>query len=136
MMKKILLLALVLFSVIGARAEYTHMVFRTLDGAQHSLGLTDLNITFADGELLASGGGRTLSIELTSLKSMEFASDPSGIEEATPMIQNLGKVSVYAVDGRHVGDFDGLQSACSKLSEGMYVFKSESGLTFKMLIAK
>lgn len=130
-MKKYLLLAILAACALGARAEFNRLVFHTLTGDEQSVGLTGLNITFADGQLMATADGESLAIDLVSLESMEFAYvEPSGIAEA-PVD---GVVTAYSADGISYGSFASKDAASQTLPSGLYIIKSETGLTYKLLI--
>lgn len=130
-MKKYLLLAILAACALGARAEFNRLVFHTLTGEEQSVGLTDLNITFADGQLLATADGESVAIDLASLSSMEFAYvEPSGIADAA--IE--GAVTAYSADDISYGTFASKDAASQALPAGLYIIKSETGLTSKLLI--
>lgn len=130
-MKKYLLLAILATCALGARAEFNRLVFHTLTGEEQSVGLTDLNITFADGQLLATADGESVAIDLASLSSMEFAYvEPTGISDAA--IE--GAVTAYSADGISYGTFASKDAASQALPGGLYIIKSETGLTSKLLI--
>lgn len=118
-------------SAFGMHAEFNRLVFRTLTGGEQSVGLTDLKITFADGQLLATADGESVAIDLNSLSSMEFAYvEPTGI--ANTAIE--GAVTAYSADGINYGAFESKDAAAAALPNGLYIIKSETGLTSKLLI--
>ena len=56
-MKKLLILTMLAALTMGARAaEYNYLVFTLNDGTTQSVSATDLNITFANGNLTATSG--------------------------------------------------------------------------------
>lgn len=130
-MKKHLLVAILAVSALCMRAEFNRLVFHTSTGEEQSVGLTDLNITFADGQLLATADGESVAIDLNSLSSMEFAYvESTGITDAA--IE--GAVTAYSAEGISFGKFESKEAACKALPGGLYIIKSETGVTSKLLI--
>lgn len=133
-MKKYLLLIILALTVSVARAEFNRLVFRTLDGEERSVGLTDLNITFANGEMLANSDGEYLNIALASLKSMEFSNNPTSVDVVVAEENIACKVTVYLPDGKLQGVYDSVTSALTALPGGTYILKAENGFTSKISI--
>lgn len=132
-MKKFLLLAILAASVLSVRAEFNKLVFRTLDGEEQSVDLTGLNITFTDGQLLAVSQEASVTISVASLASMEFADgDIDGIQAA----EADATVTAYSTDGICYGAFESKSAASEALPVGLYIIKSASGLTSKLLIKR
>lgn len=133
-MKKYLFCGVMAVASMGVRAEYTSLVFHTQDGDTQSVGLSGLNITFKNGEMMATDSNMaSVSIPVTSLKSMEFSNDQSGIT-AIEAVDIDGQVAVYSVDGVQRGVYESVEAACVSLPAGIYIVKSENGLTSKMMI--
>lgn len=133
-MKKYLFLLCMIIIAFAVHAEYNRLVFRTLDGNEQSVGLTDLNISFVNGEMIAISEGESVKISLASLKSMEFSNAHSSIKDILADKESGGKVSVYNTDGQLFGIYESVKSACAKLPSGIYIIKAESGLTSKIMI--
>lgn len=133
-MKKYLLFIFMAMTAIAVHAEFNRLVFCTLDGEEQSVGLTDLSISFTNGEMIATSEGESVKIPLTALKSMEFSSGMSGNVTVSADNRLEGKITVYNTDGQLYGSFDSMTSACNGLPTGVYVFKAENGLTSKVLI--
>lgn len=133
-MKKYLFLVILALSAFAIHAEYSRLVFQTLNGETKSVGLTNLNITFTNDEMIASSDGESVKIALTSLKSMEFSNDQAGIESVTVDGNLEGKITVYTTTGQRLGDYSSVTSARTALPSGIYIFKAENGHTSKMLI--
>lgn len=133
-MKKCLLFAILAVCALGLRAEFNRLVFYTLDGEEQSVGLTGLNITFVNGELVATSEEASATVPLASLASMEFANgEIDGIKAASTA--ELA-VTVYSADGICQGAFASKDAARETLPSGLYIIKSHNGLTSKMLINK
>ena len=84
-MKKLLILTMLAALTMGARAaEYNYLVFTLNDGTTQSVSATDLNITFANGNLTATSGSNTVTIALSNLTKMEFSNDgTTGIDRVS-----------------------------------------------------
>lgn len=118
-MKKILTLALVLALAGGAAADNHFITFKQTDGTERSLPLEGLNITFADGQLSATGSNDSFVLDLSTMQSMFFASAPTGVELRNEMA--LPRVTfVYDLQGRRVNTADGEV-------KGIYIIKDGEG---------
>lgn len=118
---------------IGVHAEYNRLVFRTVDGEEQSVSLTDLNITYTKSEMIATSGNESVKIPLNSLKSMEF-SDSSSV--GSVMGNDVNEVNVYSVNGICLGNYDSKADALNALPAGVYILKSKNGVTSKVSISK
>lgn len=123
-------------TALAANAEFNRLVFRTLEGDEQSVGLSDLNISFTNGEMVAISEGESVKISLASLKSMEFCNNHAGIINIFADKEFEGKVLVYNADGQFYGFYESVKSACAKLPSGIYIFKAENGLTSKIMIKR
>lgn len=132
-MKKYFLLLILAAISLGVHAEYNRLVFRTLSGEEKSIGLSDLNITYTNGEMIATSGDESLKIPLASLKSMEF-SDSNSV--GSVMGDDMSEVNVYSVNGICLGNFDSKVDALNALPTGIYILKSKNGVTSKVSISK
>lgn len=134
-MRKYLLLAILAMTAIGVHAEYNRLVFRTISGEELSVGVTGLNITFTNGELLATSESASVKIPLTSLKSMAFDNgDVSGVQAIPTPVESA--VTVYSTDGICQGTFETKAAATDALPNGLYIIETENGNVTKMLINK
>ena len=122
-MKKLLvsLIALCLAFSVNAN-DYKYLSFELADGSVQSLSVTDLTLTFSNGNLVSSDG---TTIPLANLTKM-FFSETSGIA-TLPFTTGTGKVEVYNPSGSKVGVFGNMQEAKSKLPKGIYIIKDEQG---------
>lgn len=133
-MKKLISLIALGSLALSANAGFNRLVFRTLDGAEQSIGLTDLNISFIAGEIVASSEGESVKIELTSLQSMEFSNGPASIETVTGDKPLQGSVTAYTSDGKSYMTYDTAAEAFEQLPAGVYIITAENGMTLKVLI--
>lgn len=129
-MKKLLgsLIALCLSFSVNAN-DYKYLSFELADGSVQSLSVTDLTLTFSNGNLVSSDG---TTIPLANLTKM-FFSETSGIA-TLPVTIKTGKVEIYNPSGSKVGVFGNMQEAKAKLPKGIYIIKDEQGNKHKTAI--
>ncbi len=110
-----------------AQAEfYPYLVFTQLDNTEQSISVDGLKITFSDGNLCATQGSQTLTLPLTALSGMHFATSPTGIEavstqNATTKASIKGRqISVTTTEPASVTIYNawGMQLAATTLSAG------------------
>lgn len=133
-MNKYLLTALMLVTAFVSKAEYDQLVFQTAAGSDRVIGLTNLCITFADGKMTAISDGEEVVIDLLNLKSMEFNNSSGIAENFAADTLSAGSVTVYSAAGQIAGTFTSVEDAYKHLTEGVYIFKTDNGVTFKMII--
>ena len=75
---------LVAFCAIAQDYAYPFLVFTDADGAQTTVSVASLEITFADGQLVAANGDGTTQLTLSELASMAF-SQTGEIAPVTPV---------------------------------------------------
>lgn len=132
-MKKYLLSAILAVISIGVYAEYNRLVFSTINGEEQSIGVKDLNITYLNGEMIATSGSELVKIPLISLKSMEF-SDINSVGSVS--FSDNSNVTIYSVNGICLGTFESHSNALNGLPFGIYILKSKNGETSKVSISK
>lgn len=135
-MKKSCFFLLTLAAVATAQADdYPYLTFQTADGQTQSVATTELVITFADGNLVATdNNGATTTFPLSSLQKMYFASEASestGIDLLSTAADE--PVEVFTLTGISQGRYENLQQAQSTLAKGIYVVKGENR-TFKISV--
>ena len=120
-MKKLLILTMLAALTTGARAaEYNYLVFTLSDGSEQAIVATGLNITFTDGNLVATTGNETLAtIPLASLLKMQFSeSQTTGISSILP--DSLDDIkAIYDLQGR-------VMPLNTQLPKGTYIIKTSS----------
>ena len=103
--------------------DYGHMVFTLTDGTTQSITASGLSLSFAGGNLTAKNGTETLSIPLSSLKTMAFSKDGlAGIEAATT---DEGTEEIYDLQGHRV--------TRAQMRKGVYIIKTKNR-TYKVNI--
>lgn len=153
MKKKNLLMALAVCCGLTAQAsDYGYLSFRRTDGSQSALAVEGLKIVFHDGNLIATQGGESLTLDLASLSSMSFTSArTSGIADiSTAEVQlrtsnrhiqvkaTVGDdIAVYSVDGSLLATALATDSEWQDMGTmpmaGLYVV-SVNGVRTKLLV--
>ena len=130
MKKSIFLTLLCILSSLSMRAaDYQYMVFTMNDGTTQAVTATDLTISFANDNLIASSGSETLAtLPLATLASMEFSNDGNTtaistvnadetvISDVNSIITDSNTV-IYDLQGRVIPHG-------SALSKGTYIVKN------------
>ena len=131
-MKKILLSFLLLLgaATISKAQTYPYLSVQTTEGEVQTLSVDGLTMSVADGQMTFANGETSVSVALSSLAKMYFASSATGVKELT---STNSPVEVYAVDGHRVGKFASLGVAVSGLRSGVYVVKSND-VTLKISV--
>lgn len=141
-MKKFLLTGVLALAFLGAKADYTSMTFSTLDDVEHVIDISGLEIGFVDGKLVATSDNSTLTLPMSSLKSMQFSNDdPTDPEPEPSAIATVGadcasSVTLYSIDGVCRGVFSSINEASQTLPKGVYILKTETGFNTKIAIRK
>lgn len=129
MMKRTLILTLLAALHLGLRAaDYKYLVFTLTDHTERAIASENLNITFSDGNLVATNGTTTLAtIPLSSLSEMVFSETGiSGISLITTDGLATDQMTVYDMNGRQI-------PAGTALPKGVYILKGQ-GRTIKMQV--
>ena len=120
-MKRIMVLTMLWTLFMGARAaDFNYLVFTLNDGSEQAIVATGLNITFTDGNLVATSANETLAtIPLITLQKMQFS------ESNTTGISNLSTVSLD--DIKAIYDLQGrMMPLDTQLPKGTYIIKTSS----------
>ncbi len=127
-MKKAVILTLLTALTLGTRAaDYNYLVFTLNDNTTQAITASNLNITFANGNLIATSGSESLTIALTSLAKMEFSNDnTTGIEAIEATLNPDEATEIYDLNGRRI-------PSGTQLSRGIYIIKS-NGKTTKVQV--
>lgn len=106
-MKRLIVLAFAaaLFAC-AANATDQYVTFRQHDGAERSLPLLGLQLTFQDGYLKANGQGESFSLDLTTMQCMYFSTQPTGIDPQLLTI-NSKPSTAYDLQGRPLSEVNG-----------------------------
>lgn len=130
MKKSIFLTLLCILSSLSMRAaDYQYMVFTMNDGTTQAVTATDLTISFANDNLIASSGSETLAtLPLATLASMEFSAagsttaistvnaDETAVLDVNSIITDSNTV-IYDLQGRVIPQG-------SVLTKGTYIVKN------------
>lgn len=127
-MKRIMVLTMLWTLFMGARAaDFNYLVFTLNDGSEQAIVATGLNITFTDGNLVATTVNETLAtIPLITLQKMRFSeSSTTGISTLSTFSEDDIK-AIYDLQGR-------MMPLDSQLPKGTYIIKT-SGRTIKVFV--
>ncbi len=139
-MKKLITSLLCLACVSPLFAEtYEYLTLTETDGTETSINVSDLNIVYSNGSLVATNSGGTQTFALSSLSKMYFAytaagSDSmAGVEAVAAYADTDAPVSVYTVDGVLQGRYANTATAMATLKAGAYIFKT-ANKSFKAIV--
>lgn len=129
-MKRLLTFVLPLLA-IPAFAEYPFMNFTTVNGDVASLNSEDLQISVADGKLIAHNASQSLEIPLTDLDRFSFSSVCTGVSSIATDLSS--GIEIYTLSGIRIGSFESEAAAESVLPKDIYISRT-SGQTKKIAI--
>lgn len=116
----------------GASAAYSTLLFRTTAGAEHSIAVDALQVSFSDGLLTAANQQTSIQLPLAQVASMEFTgNDGSGIADIRAAHSNE-PVTVYLLSGVKCAEFPSLAAALNQLEAGTFIVKFSDGATLKI----
>ena len=130
MKKSIFLTLLCILSSLSMRAaDYQYMVFTMNDGTTQAVTATDLTISFANDNLIASSGSETLAtLPLATLASMEFSNDGNTTAISTVNADETAVLDVNSIitdSNTVVYDLQGrVIPQGSVLTKGTYIVKN------------
>ena len=133
-MRKFVLSIICGVTSVLAWAEYPFMAFRTVDGDEHTISTTGLEISLGDGVLTATAADEKVQIPLASLASMQFTD--KGAKAGSITADADAAVEVFGTDGIPAGKFASVKEATRALRAGIYVFKNKKGDTWKIAVQK
>lgn len=120
-MKRLTILTLLSVITMATRAaDYNYLVFTLNDGSEQAIVATNLNITFTDGNLVATTANETLAtIPLATLQKMQFSeSNTTGIS-GLPLDSQDDIKAIYDLQGR-------MMPLNTQLPKGTYIVKTSS----------
>jgi len=140
-MKAFLLTIGMMIGTLAVSAQsYSYLTFTTAEGAETSMSVSNLKITFSDNNLVATNDAGTQTFALAGLQKMYFATSPAtGIHSvqtgSATSVSILGgklfvdgaeanSVSIYSLDGRKMRN--------QNLTRGAYIVRV-NGQTYKVL---
>lgn len=130
MKKSIFLTLLCILSCLSMRAaDYQYMVFTMNDGTTQAVTATDLTISFANDNLIASSGNETLAtLPLATLASMEFSNDGNTTAISTVNADETAVLDVNSIitdSNTVIYDLQGrVIPQGSVLTKGTYIVKN------------
>ena len=135
MKKTLLLLASLAFAAVASADAVKYLTFRTANGTEQSLPVAGgVDITFNDGEIVATAPGTVFRASLTDIRDMWFSYEASSIEAVlTDCASSGNRVEIFTSDGRSVADFVWGDSTAPVLPSGFYLVRT-GGRTQKVFI--
>ena len=127
-----MILAAILALTTSHADDYPYLTFETQDGTTQSVAVSGLTLTSADGNLIATSGTETLTLALSDLTKMYFASEATSIDELTTKLPADGVAEVYTLAGVSLGQRT-LNTLHSTLDAGVYIIKV-NGQTLKVMV--
>ena len=125
MKKTLLLLASLAFAAVASADAVKYLTFRTANGTEQSLPVAGgVDITFNDGEIVATAPGTVFRASLTDIRDMWFSYEASSIEAV---------LTDCASSGNRVEIFVWGDSTAPVLPSGFYLVRT-GGRTQKVFI--
>ena len=132
MRRMLLMLLFVVTGFVSVQAgDNDFLVFRTQDNTTTSVAALGTTITFAEGRLVATQGGQTVTIALGDMKDMYFAS--TSAVSLPSQWTAAGKAEVYTLSGQYVGAVETDANLAETLETGFYLVKKD-GETRKIVV--
>ena len=120
-MKRLMILTLLSVITLATRAaDYNYLVFTLNDGSEQAIVATNLNITFTDGNLVATTANETLAtIPLATLQKMQFSESNTTDISGLPLDSQDDIKAIYDLQGRTM-------PLNTQLPKGTYIVKTSS----------
>lgn len=135
MNKFLITVVLVAGGIASATAQYESMELTTLEGKTDYISLSDLSITFDEGNLIArAGSGATVTIPLVEMDYMQFSSEEAGITTIVSEISRSNPTEIFEISGVSRGTFSSLLEAKEALPAGVYLLRTANGQTSKLYL--
>ena len=113
--------------------DYDYLAFRSNDGTEISLSVSNLKITFSNGQLVAVNSETNQTFSLSDLNKMYFTNSAiTNIEEVLPTDLDT-EVEIFTTSGVSKGRYNNLNQARQTLSKGVYIVK-QSEKTYKIAV--
>lgn len=113
--------------------DYQYMILQRKDGSTLAVRSSGLSMTVSGGSLIVKSGEETKSIDISTLRSMKFAADLSGVAVISA---DGSDVEAFTTSGLSIGRYKSADEAMKGISTpGIYILKG-SGSTIKVLIEK
>ncbi len=135
LLKRALPALLLTLTGLSARAayDYNYMVIEETDGTETFIPSEGLSFKVAGDRLEAISSEGEKLFSFSSLKSMHFISEETGIDN---IFSDNDAVDLFAPDGKFIGHFASFINAREAISiSGIYIFKGYAK-TAKILIVK
>lgn len=117
--------------IMALAADYPWLTFRMADDTQFSVPAESLSMNYSDGNLHLTSMTVDKTIPVDQIKSMQFTSEASGVNEVNENQTKAGEY--YNLAGTRVGRFATIDEARKSLPSGVYIVKNELK-TFKVAL--
>jgi hypothetical protein len=111
-----------LLSLPASASDYNYLTLTLQNGQEQSLVASGLTITFSGGNLVATVGGTTTTIALSSLEKMAFTTEATSIS-TVETAKDGAPLHAYSLQGIDLGTFDSVDQLRSQCGKGVYVVK-------------
>ena len=120
-MKRLTILTLLSVITMATRAaDYNYLVFTLNDGSEQAIVATNLNITFTNGNLVATTANETLAtIPLATLQKMQFSESNTTDISGLQLDSQDDIKAIYDLQGRTM-------PLNTQLPKGTYIVKTSS----------
>ena len=120
-MKRLMILTLLSVITMATRAaDYNYLVFTLNDGSEQAIVATNLNITFTDGNLVATTANEILAtIPLATLQKMQFSESNTTDISGLQLDSQDDIKAIYDLQGRTM-------PLNTQLPKGTYIVKTSS----------
>ena len=121
------------FGLSVQAGDYDYLAFRSNDGTEITLSVSNLKITFSNGKLVAVNSETNQTFSLSDLNKMYFTNSAiTNIEEVLPTDLNT-EVEIFTTSGVNKGRYNNLNQARQTLTKGVYIVK-QSEKTYKIAV--
>lgn len=107
---------------------YPYLSFETSDGEVVSVGVENLQMTFADGKLTVSAADGTKEFTVADLSRMFFATSATTAIKEISVVGDLPK-AVYSLSGMFLGNYASTDDIREALGSGVYIMKDNNNTT-------
>ena len=111
-----------LFASVSDAYNYPYLTFRTVHGAEQSIAVESLSLTFTDGQLVARNADGQLMFTLPELSKMYFSADPLSVSPSLSEAASVN-VEVFSVSGTYLGRFASVRQMRAVLARGIYIIR-------------
>lgn len=125
-MRKLIILIILAVGVISAyAAEYDWLTFTLDDNTEVSVATDGLQLVYSDGKLRVFSSTVDETFALSSLSSMRFTAQPTGISQIETDDAH-SPLLLYSIQGQFLGSFSSMNQIRAGVSSGVYIIQQGS----------